>query len=87
EIRGPILKNADENLPSIPALEDKDPGPPAVEAVESFPLVLEKTQCIYCVGDEQLSHADRTRKFSRVSHMMDHVERVHLRREPARATW
>ncbi|RSL39234.1 hypothetical protein CEP54_016352, partial [Fusarium duplospermum] len=87
EIRGPILKKADENLPSIPALEGKDPGPPAAEAVEPFPLVLEKTQCIYCVGDDQLSHADRTRKFSRVSHMMDHVERVHLRREPARATW
>lgn len=87
EIRGPILKKADENLPSIPALEGKDLGPPAVKAVESFPLVLKKTQYIYCVRDEQLSHADRTRKFSRISHMMDHIERVHLTQEPARATW
>ncbi|KAG5817841.1 hypothetical protein H9Q74_009960 [Fusarium xylarioides] len=71
EIRGPILKKDEENLTIIPALEDKDPGPPTAEVLNPFPLILEKTQCIYCVGDEKLSHADRTRKFSRVSHMMD----------------
>ncbi|KAL5625695.1 hypothetical protein FOBRF1_000038 [Fusarium oxysporum] len=87
EIRGPILKKDEENLTTIPALDDKDKGPPPAEVVNPFPLILEKTQCIYCVGDEKLSQADRTRKFSRVSHMMDHVERVHLRREPVRATW
>lgn len=47
-----------------------------------IPLVLEKRQCIYCVGDEQLSYADRMRTFSRVSHMMDHVEKVYLRHGP-----
>ncbi|KAK0615146.1 hypothetical protein B0T17DRAFT_541194 [Bombardia bombarda] len=59
----------------------------AIEKRENIPLVLERTQCIYCVGDERLSYKDRTRKFSRVSYMMDHVEKVHLRRQPARATW
>jgi len=51
--------------------------------VEDIPLVLGRTQCIYCVGNEQLPHADRMRPFKRVSHMMDHVENVHLRHEPA----
>ncbi|KAJ9133697.1 FluG domain-containing protein [Pleurostoma richardsiae] len=55
--------------------------PPAMK-YEEIPLVLKRTQCIYCVGDETLSYRDRTRTFSRVSHMMDHVENVHLRREP-----
>lgn len=59
---------------------DRKPAPQAKEV----PLILEKTQCIYCVGDEQLPYTDRIRTFSRVSHMMDHVERVHLRHEPTR---
>lgn len=49
--------------------------------IEEFPLVLGKTQCIYCVGNEQLPYADRMRTFKHVSHMMDHVENVHLRHE------
>ncbi|EJP62038.1 FluG domain-containing protein [Beauveria bassiana ARSEF 2860] len=52
---------------------------------EKFPLLLGKTQCIYCVGDERLTHAARMRKFKRVSHMMDHVENVHLRHEHGNA--
>ncbi|EOO01307.1 hypothetical protein UCRPA7_3197 [Phaeoacremonium minimum UCRPA7] len=55
--------------------------PPAMK-YEEIPLVLSRTQCISCVGDETLSYKDRTRTFSRVSHMMDHVENVHLRRGP-----
>ena len=49
------------------------------EQPAEIPLVLRKKQCIFCVGDEQLSHADRLREFSRVSHMMTHVENVHLK--------
>jgi hypothetical protein len=55
-----------------------DPLPPP----SKFPLVCEKTQCIFCIGNEQLSYEQRTRKFRRVSHMMDHVENLHLRRVP-----
>ncbi|KAH9203768.1 hypothetical protein DL95DRAFT_418785 [Leptodontidium sp. 2 PMI_412] len=52
-----------------------DPFPPA----SKFPLVCEKTQCVFCVGNESLSYWQRTRKFRRVSHMWDHVENIHLR--------
>ncbi|KAH9204046.1 hypothetical protein DL95DRAFT_529410 [Leptodontidium sp. 2 PMI_412] len=56
-----------------------DPFPPA----SKFPLVCEKTQCIFCVGNESLSYRQRTRKFRRASHMWDHVENIHLRDVPA----
>ena len=54
---------------------------------EDIPLLLGKTQCIYCVGDERLTHAARMRKFKRVSHMRDHVENVHLRHEKETANF
>jgi hypothetical protein len=41
---------------------------------EDIPLLLGKTQCIYCVGDERLTYGARMRKFKRVSHMRDHVK-------------
>ena len=44
---------------------------------------MEKTQCICCIGNEALSYEQRTRKFSRVSHMWDHVENIHLHGVPA----
>lgn len=51
------------------------------EPISDIPLVLGKTQCIYCVSNEQLPFEDRMRSFKRVSHMMDHVENLHLRFE------
>ena len=48
-----------------------------------FPLVCQKTQCIVCIGNERLSYEERTRTFPRVSHMMDHVEKLHLRKQLA----
>jgi hypothetical protein len=50
---------------------------------EEVPLVLGRTQCIYCVGDGRLPYRYRMRTFKRVSHMMDHVEKVYLRHEPS----
>lgn len=47
--------------------------------LSKFPLVCEKTQCIVCIGNERLSYEQRMRKFRRVSHMIDHVEDLHLR--------
>ncbi|KAK2591554.1 hypothetical protein QQS21_010747 [Conoideocrella luteorostrata] len=54
---------------------------------EEIPLLLGKTQCIYCVGEEQLPLNARMRSFKRVSHMMDHVENVHLKRESSGRTF
>lgn len=48
---------------------------------EEFPLVCKKTQCIFCLGNERYSYKKRTRTLRRVSHMMDHVENVHLKRK------
>lgn len=56
---------------------------PTIENIKGLeiPLVLGKTQCIYCVGEDQLPYGTRMRSFNRVSHMMDHVEKVHLKHE------
>ncbi|KAK8073387.1 hypothetical protein PG994_004286 [Apiospora phragmitis] len=48
----------------------------------SVPLKIDPTQCIVCFGDMALPYNSRIYKFSRVSHMMDHVENIHLRRMP-----
>lgn len=42
-------------------------------------ILCHKTQCIFCIGNERYSDEKRLRSFRRVSHMMDHVEDVHLR--------
>jgi hypothetical protein len=68
----PAYKGSLKEESPAPAL---DPSPPP----SKFPLVCEKTQCIFCIGNERLSYEQRTRKFRRVSHMMDHVENFHLR--------
>jgi hypothetical protein len=55
-----------------PALVIKEESP----AIEPFPLICEKTQCIF--------FCDGTKKtFSRPAKMMDHVERQHLAFDPA----
>jgi hypothetical protein len=54
-----------------PTLVIKEESP----AIEPFPLICEKTQCIFfCTGNEK-------KTFSRPAKMMDHVE-SHLRKEP-----
>jgi len=70
-------------------LKEESPVPAPAPALDpflpasKFPLVCEKTQCIFCIGNERLSYEQRTRKFRRVSHMWDHVENIHLRGVPA----
>jgi hypothetical protein len=49
---------------------------------DAFPLVCEKTQCIFCIGDERKSYDQRMRTFSKPDKMMDHVE-SHLNKESA----
>lgn len=66
-------------------LKEESPVPAPAPALDpflpasKFPLVCEKTQCIFCIGNERLSYEQRTRKFRRVSYMWDHVENIHLR--------
>ncbi|KAM7183511.1 FluG domain containing protein [Rhypophila sp. PSN 637] len=49
---------------------------------EKIPLMIDRRQCIYCVGDTALPLAARLRKFSKPSNMMTHVENVHLKQGP-----
>jgi hypothetical protein len=72
--------------PRRPPANCKDPikpecaslAAPTLPQLDQFPIVCEKTQCIVCLGDTRLSYKERTWKFSRVSHMMTHVENCHL---------
>jgi hypothetical protein len=57
--------------PPIPA-SGKEGSPD----LEPFPLVLAKTQCPICIGDESKSYEERMGCFCRVSKMRDHVERT-----------
>ncbi|KAI6080814.1 FluG domain-containing protein [Hypoxylon rubiginosum] len=44
---------------------------------DSFPLLMLKTQCPLCIGDEGLSYEERTFPYSRPSVMYDHFDREH----------
>jgi len=54
-------------------IKEESPDP------EPFPLLCAKTQCPICIGDERMTYTRRTFCYGRPSHMMDHVERAHLR--------
>ncbi|KAH6717379.1 FluG domain-containing protein [Leptodontidium sp. MPI-SDFR-AT-0119] len=72
---------------SVPAFKDlikrEYPAPKPSQPAIKFPVVCQKTQCIFCIGNERLPYEQRTRTFNRVSHMWDHVENVHLSKVPA----
>ncbi|KAK8000474.1 FluG domain-containing protein [Apiospora arundinis] len=44
-----------------------------------FPLLMLKTQCPRCIGDERLSYQERTFTYSRPAVMNDHFERAHVK--------
>ncbi|KAH7116441.1 hypothetical protein EDB81DRAFT_668718, partial [Dactylonectria macrodidyma] len=70
ELRRPTPNQVYGDAQGAPdALGEVKSGCSIVKEVEEIPLVLEKTQCIYCIGNEQLSYQQRTFRFSRVSHM------------------
>jgi hypothetical protein len=60
-------------------VKEESPGPDPSPTPVEIPLVCKKTQCIFCISNERYSYKMRTRSFRRVSHMMDHVENVHLK--------
>ena len=59
--------------------ESLAPTPDPFPQLDEFPLRLGKTQCIFCVRNEQYSYDQRTRTFKCIAHMWDHVENVHLK--------
>jgi hypothetical protein len=73
------LQTHKSRLTRLPLSAPKQQTPSPSPQLPEFPVVCEKTQCIFCLGNEQLSYEQRMFRFSRVSHMMDHIERVHLK--------
>ncbi|RFU28318.1 hypothetical protein B7463_g8023, partial [Scytalidium lignicola] len=61
----------------VNTIRQESPCPTPQSQHERFPLICKKTQCILCLGDTRLSYKERTRTFSRMLHMMTHVEKVH----------
>lgn len=43
-----------------------------------FPLKISSKQCLFCLGDIELSYEDRVRHFSRADSLRRHVDEVHL---------
>ncbi|KAK4175284.1 FluG domain-containing protein [Triangularia setosa] len=52
-------------------VKDESPGP------DPFPLLVDRTQCLRCIGDETRPHREKTFKYSRPAVMYDHFDRKH----------
>jgi hypothetical protein len=65
--------------------KQESPVPIPDSDFDPFKLVLKKTQCIFCIGNERLTLDKRTRSFCRPAIMMDHVEDIHLSKVTGRA--
>ncbi|ELR03151.1 hypothetical protein VC83_09677 [Pseudogymnoascus destructans] len=66
------------SLEESPKVKEESPVP------NTFPLECEKTQCIFCIGDDRQSYDRRMRKFSKPDKMIDHVERHLEKRTPGK---
>lgn len=84
EVRLPRTNMAEENDESS-AEDTHSTLAPTTGPSEDIPLVIDKTQCICCVGDSRLSYPIRMRRFKRVANMMNHFENVHLRHKKDKA--
>lgn len=62
----------------IPDVRPNDVAPKDSLTLNSFPLMIGKTQCPYYIGDEALSFAERTFSYYRSAVMNDHFDREHL---------
>jgi Protein of unknown function (DUF3435) len=62
-------------LKTVEKVSSVDTGPTASQ----FPMICTSTQCLFCLGNNQLSYESRTFCFSRPRKAREHVERQHLR--------
>ncbi|KAK4101194.1 hypothetical protein N658DRAFT_496494 [Parathielavia hyrcaniae] len=53
------------------AVKEESPGS------DPFPFLMDRKQCPLCIGDETLSHQERTFKYCRPAVMYDHFDRKH----------
>ncbi len=67
---------------TVPSSIEKDRMPEP----HQFPIKCERTQCIFCLGLEDLPFHQRVFQWSRPAKMMDHVDKEHLRTRATSAT-
>lgn len=76
-----ILNQKRETVKRKRILQKGDGGLAAVEGpsvLDSFPLLMKKTQCPECIGDARLSYYERIFEYCRDTVMKDHFDKEHL---------
>lgn len=64
-------KNPRQRAPANIRVKEESPRP------DSFPLLMDRKQCPICIGDETLSHEERTFIYCRPTVMYDHFDKKH----------
>ncbi|KAK3933883.1 FluG domain-containing protein [Diplogelasinospora grovesii] len=62
-----------QRAPADVMVKEESPGP------DTFPLLMQRTQCPRYIGDESLSYEERTFQYCRPAVMNDHFDRAHAR--------
>jgi hypothetical protein len=62
-----------QRAPANVMVKEESPGP------DTFPLLMQRTQCPRCIGDESLSYEERTFQYCRPAVMYDHFDRAHAK--------
>jgi hypothetical protein len=62
-----------QRAPADVMVKEESPSP------DTFPLLMQRTQCPRCIGDESLSYEERTFQYCRPAVMYDHFDRTHAR--------
>ena len=68
-----VIRRIAEAAPVDVFVKQESPGP------DCFPLLMDKTQCPYCIGSELTSEEERTFRYCRPAVMNNHFERAHLK--------
>ncbi|KAK4031431.1 hypothetical protein C8A01DRAFT_51477 [Parachaetomium inaequale] len=66
-----IRRRAQAQAQADVTVKEESPGP------DPFPLLMDRKQCLRYIGDETLSHEERTFKYCRPAVMYDHFDRKH----------
>jgi hypothetical protein len=62
-----------QRAPANVTVKEESPAP------DTFPLLMQRTQCPRCIGDEGLSYEERTFQYCRPAVMYDHFDRAHAK--------
>jgi hypothetical protein len=68
-----VIKQTAQSAPIDVFVKQESPGP------DCFPLLMDKTQCPYCIGSDMTSEEERTFRYCRPAVMNNHFDRAHLK--------